>query len=384
MGLYAFKTAGKVIVGRGALAQAGPEAAALGKGKALVVTDGTMVDLGLADKLVENLAANGVQADVFPDVEPEPSMGTAIRCAARLGEGGYDLVVGLGGGSCLDVAKAGAAAMDAPESLPNYLGTNKVPGRSIGLFLIPTTAGTGTEVTPNAIVLDTDKEEKQGIVSPYLYADVSLVDPELTVSKPPAVTAATGMDALTHAIEAFVSKNASPMTDLLALEAVSLIGANLRRAVADGSDIEAREQMMFGSMLAGMAFANAGLGAVHAIAMAMGGFGVTHGRANALMLPYVMRFNRESNPEKFARLAVAMGLDLQGLSVDEAGEQAVEAVARLGKDVGCPQTLPEVGIGPDRLDLLVRKSFDQQRLLKNNPRPAGMAELEQICRSALG
>ena len=281
MGLYAFKTAGKVIVGRGALAQAGPEAAALGKGEALVVTDGTMVDLGLADKLVENLAANGVQTDVFPDVEPEPSMGTAIRCAARLREGGYDLVVGLGGGSYLDVAKAGAAAMDAPESLPNYLGTNKVPGRSIGLFLIPTTAGTGTEVTPNAIVLDTDKEEKAGHRQPLSLRGCVPGGPGAHFEQAARGHAATGMDALTHAIEAFVSKNASPMTDLLALEAVSLISANLRRAVADGSNIEARGQMMIGSMLAGMAFANAGLGAVHAIAMAMGGFGVTHGRANA-------------------------------------------------------------------------------------------------------
>lgn len=384
MDLFAFRTAGKVVVGRGALAQAGPEAASLGKGRALVVTDGTMVDLGLVQKLVQNLQANGVEADVFADVEPEPSLKTAIKCAARLQGKGYDLVVGLGGGSCLDVAKAGAAAMEDPQGLPRYLGTNKVPGRKIGLFLIPTTAGTGTEVTPNAIVLDTDKQEKQGIVSPYLYADVSLVDPELTLSKPASVTAATGMDAMTHAIEAFVSRNASPMTDLLALEAVRLIGGSLRKAVADGSDVEAREQVMMGSMLAGMAFANAGLGAVHAIAMALGGFGVTHGRANALMLPYVMRFNRGSSPAKFARLAPALGLEVQGLSDDEAGKKAVDAVAVLGKDVGCPQTLQDVGIGPDRLDLLVKKSFDQQRLLANNPRPAGMAELEQICRSALG
>jgi alcohol dehydrogenase class IV len=256
------------------------------------------------------------------------------------------------------------------------------------MILLPTTAGTGSEVTPNCILTDVKPNGghmKKGIVSPHILARTAIVDPLLTVTAPPSVTAASGMDALTHAIETYVSKSAQPITLPLALEAIRLIGKYLRRAVANGSDLEARRNMANASMLAGVAFANGFLGGVHAIAMAMGGqFNVAHGVANALMLPYVMEFNEMAATEKFANIAEALGESLEGLSEREAARRATLAVHQLVIDVGLPHVLADVKISEDRISALAEESFGNQRLLKNNPRSATVQDLTRILESAAG
>jgi alcohol dehydrogenase class IV len=337
---------------------------------------------------VAGLKAVGISVEVFDDVEPDPSVGTARRSAEFARRFTPNGIIGLGGGSSLDIAKATAAILANETPLDRMWGVGNIEKPALPMILLPTTAGTGSEVTPNCILTDVKPDGshmKKGIVSPHMLARTAIVDPLLTVTAPPAVTAASGMDALTHAIETYVSKSAQPITMPLALEAIRLIGKHLRRAVADGGDLEARRHMANASMLAGLAFANGFLGAVHAIAMAMGGqFNVAHGIANALMLPYVMEFNEMAATEKFARIAEALGEPTQGLSEREAARRAALAVHQLVTDVGLPHVLADVRISEDRIPALAEESFGNQRLLKNNPRSATAQDLARILESAAG
>jgi alcohol dehydrogenase class IV len=327
-------------------------------------------------------------AEVFDDVEPDPLVDTARRSADFARRLTPDGIVGLGGGSPLDIAKAAAAILANETPLDQMWGVGNIPKPALPMILLPTTAGTGSEVTPNCILTDVKPDGghmKKGVVSPHILARIAIVDPLLTVTAPPGVTAASGMDALTHAIETYVSKSAQPITLPLALEAIRLIGKYLRRAVANGSDLEARRYMANASMLAGMAFANGFLGAVHAIAMAIGGqFNVSHGVANALMLPYVMEFNEMAATEKFAQIAEALGEPIHGMSEREAAHRATLAVHQLVMDVGLPHLLTDVKIDEDRIPKLAEESFGNQRLLKNNPRSATMRDLARILESAAG
>jgi alcohol dehydrogenase class IV len=289
----------------------------------------------------------------------------------------------------MDVAKAASAILGNTVPLDQMWGVSNVPQPGIPLILLPTTAGTGSEVTPNSIMTDIKPDGshmKKGIVSPHIQARTAIVDPLLTVTAPPGVTASTGMDALTHAIETYVSKNAQPLTTPLALEAITLIGKYLRRAVANGSDLEARRHMAYASLMAGLAFANGFLGAVHAIAMAMGGqFNVAHGVANALMLPYVMEFNEMAVTQKFAQIAHALGEPIDNLSERDAAHRAAVAVHRLVIDIGLPHQLSDVKIERDGIAALAGEAFNNQRLLKNNPRVATVKDLANILeRTAAG
>ncbi|MBP2671529.1 MAG: alcohol dehydrogenase [candidate division NC10 bacterium] len=384
-----FQCPAKIVTGDGSASAVGAEAQALRITRTVVVTDKVLREkTDSVSRVVAGLQAAGIAVEVFDEVEPDPLVGTARRSAEFARRFAPDGIVGLGGGSPLDIAKATAAVLANETPLDQMWGVANIPKPALPMILLPTTAGTGSEVTPNCILTDVKPDGghmKKGIVSPHILARTAIVDPCLTATAPPAVTAAAGMDALTHAIETYVSRNAQPITMPLALEAVRLIGKYLRRAVADGSDLEARRHMANASMLAGLAFANGFLGAVHAIAMAMGGqFNVAHGIANALMLPYVMEFNEMAATEKFARIAAALGEPIEGLSERDAARRAALAVHQLVTDVGLPHVLADVKISEDRIPALAEESFGNQRLLKNNPRSAAVQDLARILESAAG
>jgi len=384
-----FQCPPKIITGDGSAGALGAQAQTLGITRAVLVTDRILHDkTDSVSNAVASLKATGIAVEVFDDVEPDPLVGTARRStefARRFTPNG---IIGLGGGSPVDIAKATAAILANETPLEQMWGVGNIPKSALPMILLPTTSGTGSEVTPNCILTDVKPDGshiKKGIVSPHILARIAIVDPLLTVTAPPAVTASAGMDALTHAIETYVSKSAQPITLPLALESIRLIGKYLRRAVANGSDLEARRHMANASMLAGLAFANGFLGAVHAIAMAMGGqFNVAHGIANALILPYVMEFNEMAVTERYARIAEMMGESVEGLSEREAAHRATLAVHQLVVDVGLPHLLADVKIHEDRIPALAEESFGNQRLLKNNPRSATVQDLARILESAAG
>lgn len=343
-----------------------------------VVTDPGLVKVGLLERLKPLLSA---EPTVFSAVEPDPTLATAEACRSQIVAAGAELVIGFGGGSAMDVAKVATAAASAGLPVAEFAG-RAFPERKIRLIQIPTTSGTGSEATDRGIFTLPDGM-KQGFLSPYLIADCALVDPELTLSLPPAMTAATGMDALTHAIEAYTSTQATPLTDTLALAAIERIGRSLRIAVHHGRNLTARTEMAEASLWAGIAFNNGGLGICHALAMALGArFHVAHGIANAILLPFVMRFNAAANPERFTRVAAALGEQVDGLSAREGAQLAVDAVFALARDVSLPNSLVEVGVDPAAIPLLAEAGFGIRRLVETNPRTCTQQELARILEQA--
>src|SRR5262245_50461911 len=347
---WTFHSAGQLLFGRNALWQLGEVAARLGAKRALIVTDPILTKAGLADRAREPLAACGLTVEVFSGGEPEPSMRAAGECIALAQKFRPDVFVGLGGGSNMDLAKISATILAHGGHPRDYVGDDKISGPIAPLIRVPTTAGTGSEVSAASVLTDTENKIKVGVLSNYLRPCVALVDPLLTVSCPPKVTADSGIDALTHAIEAYtavdnavfplpagersVYQGKHPLGDLFAEKAIALIGKFLRRAVADGKDLEAREGMALGALLAGLGFSNVGVAAVHALEYPVGGaVHCSHGAGNGLLLPYVMRFNLQAKPREFAAVAELLGEDITGLDDPAAAEKAVSAVERLRNDI---------------------------------------------------
>jgi alcohol dehydrogenase len=321
---------------------------------------------------------------VYTSIEIEPSAQSVVKAVDEARAAGCDLVVALGGGSALDTGKAVAMLLGNQGRLEDYLGVGLVPHRGVPSILLPTTAGTGAEITPNALYYIPAKRVKEAVVSPHIIPDVAIVDPLLTATAPPGVTAATGVDALCHAVESYSSANASPLTDPYALEAIRLIGAHLRNAVRNGSDLAAREGMAQGSLLAAMALTNAGANAVHALAYPLQGqHRVTHGVANSLLLPYVLDFNTGAGLDRFARVAEALGESVAGLSREAAAKRAADAARALSRDVGIPQRLGDVGVRREHVDELVGAAMKVTRLLNNNPRPVRPEDARAIYEAAL-
>jgi alcohol dehydrogenase class IV len=300
----------------------------------------------------------------------------------------------------MDLAKAAAVVARYGGHPRDYMGENLVPGPIMPLIAVSTTAGTGSEVSPAAVLKDLDTGRKGAILDNLIRPAVALCDPELTLSCPPWLTAAAGLDALTHAIEAYINldfhakppppegptvfQGKGPLTDVLALRAIELIGRNLERAVHHGDDLEARTAVHLGSLLAGMAFSNAGVGVVHAMEYPVAELAHRpHGEGNALLLPYVMEFNVPARPQAFAEIARAMGEDVEGLSAEEAAPRAVEAVRRLERAVGVPMRLSEIGITADQVDYIAERTFSLKRLMLINPRPVTLDDLKEIVRRAL-
>ncbi|WP_277949813.1 iron-containing alcohol dehydrogenase [Priestia endophytica] len=295
----------------------------------------------------------------------------------------YDLLIGVGGGSVLDATKVLSIMLTNQENVRDLVGIEKVQNAGISTILVPTTSGTGSEVTYNAIFTDVRDKVKKGIVSPYLLPKVAIVDPALTLTVPPSVTAATGMDALVHAVESYTAIRAGELTDGIALQAIKLISRSLRKAVYNGKDVKAREDMAMGSLLAGISLGNAGVGAVHALAYPLGGkFKVPHGVANSLLLPFVMKYNVVADLEKFAEVAKALGENIEGLSLREAANCTVYALTQLAQDIGIPSSLKDVGVTAEDIPNLAEEASKIDRLLNNNPRWLTVKEIEKIYEEA--
>lgn len=383
--LFTFQIVPEIIFGRGAVEKVGKEAKRQGGSKALLIGDAGIARAGLLKKAEESLKKEGVKTVVFDGVEPEPWVEIADEAGEIAKEKNCDLIIGVGGGSSLDIAKAAAVLATNEGKARDYQGLNKVPKPGLPKIMIPTTAGTGSEVTFTAVLSSKEPRGKAGINSPYLFPELALLDPLLTLSVPPEITASTGMDALTHAIEAYTSLQASVITDALTLKAIELIAQNLPQAVAEGQNVEVREKMLLGSLLAGMALANAGVGAVHALAYPLGGlYRIPHGVANGLLLPYVMEFNLEKSLEKFARVAAAMGEETEGLSAKESAHRAVEAVNKLSGEIPIPRKLKELKakIGERDFPEMAASAMKVTRPLRNNPRLMTEGEAIKIYQKA--
>ena len=387
--IQGFYSPAKIITGDGCASLVGAESAALEAKRVLLVTDAVIREQ--TDSVTNALASlkdAGVDVEVFADVEHDPLVATALRCTEFARAYRPDVIVGLGGGSSLDIAKATAIYLTNEETpLGEMWGLENVPKQGVPSILMPTTGGTGSEASRACVLTDIDPDgghKKKSIFSSRVVSTVAIVDPLLTMTAPPGLTASTGMDALTHAIETYVSKEAQPLTDPLALEAIGLIGRYLRRAVANGADLEARRGMANAAFMAGLAFSNGQLGIVHAIAVVMGGqFGVPHGIANAIMLPYVMEFNEMGATERFARVAAALGERVESLSTRDAAHRASMAVFRLMDDIGVPRRLDAVNVPVEAVPALAEEIFRTQvRLRGVNPRSTTRQDFVHILERA--
>lgn len=373
-----FQTVSKIVFGCGAIKDLGGQAKTLGAKKVVVVTDPGLVKAGVHEPALAALSASGLEAALYQDVESDPKIEIVDSCLDFIRAHDADLVVGLGGGSAMDISKAAAMMVNNEAPINQYAGMNLVPKPGLPTILVPTTAGTGSEVTSIAVLSDTVNHVKVGVVSDYMFARTVLLDPELTVGLPPHVTAFTGLDALIHAIESYTGRMASFLTEPLALEAIRLVAANLRAAYADGSNLAARTGMLKASLLAGMAFANTQTAGAHACALSLGGkFHVPHGIATSLMLPAVMAFNSIAAPEKFARIAEIFGESTQGLGVMDKAELAIKAVVRLINDTGFTLGLENYKVAREDIPDLAKGAMKAARLWNNNPRRADEA---QVCR----
>lgn len=396
---WTFHSAGQILFGRNAILQLGEVAGRLGAKRALIVTDAVLEKAGVLERVRRPLVEAGLAVDAFTGGEPEPSMRAAEACLKQAQAFKPDALVGLGGGSNMDLAKIAATMLAHGGTPRTFVGDDKVPGPIAPLVCVPTTAGTGSEVSAASVLTDTDNHMKVGILSNYLRPRVALVDPLLTVSCPPKVTADSGIDALTHAIEAYtavdnaefplpagersVYQGRHPMGDVLAEKAIALIGQFLRRAVKNGNDLEARDGMALGATLAGLAFSNVGVAVVHALEYPVGGAThCSHGAGNGLLLPYVMRFNLPARKKEFATIARLLGEDVQGLSEEAAAEKAVAVVERLRDDIGVPGRLRELGVKEEQIRPFAEKAFGIKRILRVNPRPVTADDLEGILRAA--
>jgi alcohol dehydrogenase class IV len=376
---YEFLYGPKLISGPGT---ARPIADLLPPARCLFVTDATVRGLGLADAALEALRAADIEPVVFDQVEQDPSRDT-LMAAVAAGEG-CTSVVGFGGGSPMDVAKLAAYLIGTGEDLDTLWGVGKAAGKKLPLALVPTTAGTGSEATPVTIIT-VGGAEKRGVSSPALIADWAILDAELTLGLPRDVTAATGIDAMVHAIEAYTSARLkNPVSDLLAREAIRLIDANLLRACEAPGDVEARANMLLAAHLAGVAFANAPVAGVHALAYPLGGhFHVPHGLSNALMLSHVLGHNMHAAMVDYAEIACLLDASLGDLGQQAQAQALIERLARLSQLVGLPQRLSEFGVGPEHLDMLAAEAMKQERLLINNPRPITEADARRLYAAAL-
>lgn len=383
MKTFSFTGAKKIVFGNGSFATLPEQLAEWKISRPLVVLDRGLAETGLRERLTALLAGAKIGFTLFDKTEPEPPLELADEGAKLALKKRCDGVVGLGGGSAMDLAKAIAVLAANKGKAEDYLGLNKVPGPGLPKIMIPTTAGTGSEVTFTAVFIRKKLKKKEGMNSPYLYPELALLDPELTLSLPSRPTAATGVDALCHAIESYTSVNASPMSELLSLEAIRLIGENLRTAVHDGANLAAREAMLLGSLYAGLGLANAGVTAVHSLSYPLGGkYGVSHGLANTLMLPPVMAFNVPGNLEKFADIAEALGEVVEGLPLREAAWLSVEAVESLIEDCGIATTLEELGIPEADFPELAKAAMTVARPLANNPCKLTLEEMVEIYQEA--
>ncbi|HJZ90499.1 MAG TPA: iron-containing alcohol dehydrogenase [Gemmataceae bacterium] len=393
---FTFRSAGNLVFGRDAVREVAGVLDRIGSKRVFVVTDKVLAGVGIVAKVKD---AAGRPVEVFDGGEPEPTLGMVLRCIEAAKAFRPDTIVGLGGGSNMDAAKLAAVVLGHGGDIRDYVGENKVPGPVLPLVCLPTTAGTGSEVSAAAVFTNTDIQLKVSVLSYYLRPVAAIVDPLLTLSCPPKVTADSGIDALTHAIEGFtavdnatyplppretsVYQGKNPLADMCAEKAITLVGKYLRRAVRDGNDLEAREGMALAATLGGLAFSNAGVALVHAMEYPVGAaVHCSHGAGNGLLLPYVMRYNLLARAEAYGQVAELLGDDTTGHHEAGAAEAAIHAVEELRRDIGIPARLRDIGVKEEMLKAFAEKAFSFKRLMRVNPRYPTQEEIEQVYRAA--
>lgn len=396
---WSFYTAGQLTFGPGALRQLGEMATRHQLRRVFVVTDKTLVQLGITQRVTESLSSAGITAEVFDGGEAEPSIKVALAAIEQARGFNPDGILGLGGGSNMDLSKITATVLGHGGSPQDYFGFDRVPGPVMPLICVPTTAGTGSEVSHAAVLTDTENQMKVSTLSNWLRPTLAVVDPELTYSCPKQVAADSGIDALTHAIEGYTAtdyhelvtppgeacayEGSFALGDVIAEKAIRLIGENLVRAVNEPKNREARDNMALASTLAGIAFSNCGVALVHALEYPMGGtLHCSHGAGNGLLLPFVMRFNLPERKAKFAKIAELLGAEVSP-DVDTMAERAITSVEQLKRDIGIPERIRDIGGTEAHLPTFAEKAFAIKRLLWVNPREASLHDLHGILKSAL-
>lgn len=380
---YTYLNPKVALMGAGCVNGIGRQAKDLGGTKALVVSGKSRHGEELAGDIRKILENAGLKATIFAGAEPNPTDSSVMEGADVYKRESCDIIVAVGGGSPMDCAKAIGIVAKNGGRINDYEGVGKVTKGIPPLITVNTTAGTASEMTSFTIITDTKRHIKMAIVDPRITPDVAVNDPELMVSMPPALTAATGMDALTHAVEAYVSTMATPTTDAAAIKAIDLISKYLREAVAHGEDVRTRDMMAHAEYLAGIAFNNASLGYVHSMAHQLGGlYDLPHGVCNAILLPYVEMYNKQVCPERFADIAKAMGEKIEGLSPEEAADRAIDAIKKIASDVGIPSGLKELGAREEDLELLAEHAMQDVCRL-TNPRELSKEDIIEIYRKAM-
>ena len=387
----------EILFGKGQR-RALPAIAARHGSRAFICTDERLSQTPEFVEILAGLKVASVETLVYDRTLPDVPRDSVSTCIAEAKAFRPDLVIGIGGGSCLDMAKCAALLLSHGGQLQDYYGELKVPGPTLPVIAVPTTAGTGSEVTPVAVISDPDRTLKVGISSPYLIATVALCDPDLTATCPPSLTAIAGADALTHAIEAFTASKRgvdadlpqehvfigkSALTDHFALLAIKLLGRSLETACRDGSDEAARADVMMGALAAGCAFGTAGTAAAHAVQYPVGALTHTpHGLGVATMLPYVMRYNLPVAATEIGEIGIALGLSGQGHNVQSLAQATIDEIARLFRAIGITPTLAELGLAEDKIDWTAEQALGIDRLIKNNPRPFDIASMRSLVKAA--
>lgn len=376
----------KVLCGPGSALQVGGVIKGMRKSRVLVFTDAGLKGLPTVKKFLESLEAEGLEVTLFSEIGPNPTREMVHAAVGLMQRIEPEVLVGIGGGSSIDVGKAANVVYTHGGDISDYDiatdGVTRIGDRLLPYVAVPTTAGSGSEVSFVTVITDVPRRTKFGVVSPLLVPDVSVLDPELTVTMPPALTASTGLDALTHCIEAYTCSVGFAPADAMALHGVRLVSASLKTAFARGDDLEAREKMLVAAMMGGAAFTLNGLGICHAMAHQLSAFfDIPHGVANAILLPRAMEFNLEANPAKFADIAVAMGADVRGLSTRAAAEKSIEMVEKLSRELGIPRYLDEVGASKEEIPQLVERAVADP-VHRTNPRPVTPADVERVFRAA--
>jgi len=397
---WTFHSAGQLIFGRNASRQLPDTTTRLKAKRTLIVTDPVLEKTGVLEPVRGFLEEAGVAVEIFAGGEPEPSFRAAQQCIEVAERFRCDTILGLGGGSNMDLAKITATVLAHGGSPRDYVGDDRIGGPIMPLICMPTTAGTGSEVSAAAVLTDEENKVKVGILSNYLRPRAAIVDPLLTLTCPPKVTADSGIDALTHAIEAYTAvdnetfplpsgersayQGRHPMGNLFAERAIALIGANLRTAVKQGDNIPAREAMALGATLAGLAFSNVGVALVHALEYPVGGAThCSHGAGNGLLLPFVMRYNLPTRKNELATIACLLGENATGLDESTAAERAIQSIERLRADIGIPLRLRDLGVQESQLRPFAEKALGIKRIVRVNPRVPTLEDLENILRAAL-
>ena len=381
---FSYELPTKIEFGVGVSERVAEHVEGCGSSRILLVVDPGVLDAGVADKVTDGLQDAGMPYVLFSDIEPEPEARSIVDGVELARSEGCDAVVGVGGGSALDSAKAIAVMLENEGHIRDYAGQNLVPNPGVPMIALPTTAGTGSEVTIWSVISEKEEKVKYGVGSPYMTATVAMCDPELTLTLPPRITACTGMDALAHALESYVNKTTQPISEALSIRAMELVARSLRTAVVAGENLQARSDMLLASLSAALAFNPTRLGLAHALVMPIGAnYKIPHSVGVAILLPEVMRYNLIGNLEKFVKIARIFGENTEGLSLRDAAELSVKAIRQLSEDVGIPEGLANYGVEEERLHELAEAGIATGNV-PVNPRQPTVEDLTEIMRACMG